>query len=78
MMTTVTVKTVVILALVALIGFVIAWSVNDVYQKYVVVEEIRKEEEEARKELDKAMADLAERREELNRLLERESYQLMS
>jgi hypothetical protein len=67
----ITVKVVVIFALVASIGFVIAWSVNDVYQKYVVVEEIRKEEEEARKELDKAMADLAERREELNRLLER-------
>jgi hypothetical protein len=67
----ITVKVVVILALVASIGFVIAWSVNDVYQKYVVVEEIRKEEEEARKELDRAMADLAERREELNRLLER-------
>ena len=67
----ITVKVVVILALVASIGFVIAWSVNDVYQKYVVVEEIRKEEEEARKELDKAMADLAERREELDRLVER-------
>lgn len=66
-----TVKAVIILTLAALIGFVVVWSVNDVYQKYLVVEEIRKEEEEARKELDKAMADLAERREELNRLVER-------
>ena len=66
-----TVKAVIILTLAALIGFVVVWSVNDVYQIYLVVEEIRKEEEEARKELDKAMADLAERREELNRLVER-------
>lgn len=67
----ITVKAVIILALAALIGFVVVWSANDVYQKYLVVEEIRKEEEEARKELDKAMADLAERREELDRLVER-------
>ncbi|HZA69872.1 MAG TPA: hypothetical protein VE548_09245 [Nitrososphaeraceae archaeon] len=66
-----TVKIIVILALAALIGFVVAWSVNDVYQKYLVVEEIKKEEEEARKELDGAMADRAERKEELNRLVER-------
>ena len=66
-----TVKIIVILALAALIGFVVAWSVNDVYQKYLVVEEIKKEEDEARKELDRAMADLAERREELNRLVKR-------
>ena len=66
-----TVKVIIILALAALIGFVVAWSVNDVYQKYLVVEEIKKEEDEARKELDRAMADLAERREELNRLVKR-------
>ena len=66
-----TVKVIIILALAALIGFVVAWSVNDVYQKYLVVEEIEKEEDEARKELDRAMADLAERREELNRLVKR-------
>ena len=66
-----TVKVIIILALAALIGFVVAWSVNDVYQKYLVVEEIKKEEDEARKELDRAMADLAERREKLNRLVKR-------
>ena len=66
-----TVKVIIILALAALIGFVVAWSVNDVYQKYLVVEEIKKEEDEARKELDRAMTDLAERKEELNRLVER-------
>ena len=65
------VKVIIILALAALIGFVVAWSINDIYQKYLVVEEIKKEEDEARKELDRAMADLAERREELNRLVER-------
>ena len=66
-----TVKVILILALAALIGFVVAWSVNDTYQKYLVVEEIKKEEDEARKELDRAMTDLAERKEELNRLVER-------
>ena len=66
-----TVKVIIILALAALIGFVVAWSVNDIYQKYLVVEEIKKEEDEARKELDRAMTDLAERKEELNRLVER-------
>ena len=66
-----TVKVILILALAALIGFVVAWSVNDIYQKYLVVEEIKKEEDEARKELDRAMTDLAERKEELNRLVER-------
>lgn len=63
-----TAKEVIILVLAALIGFVVAWSVNDVYQKYLVVEEINNEEEEARKELVRAMADLAEKREELARL----------
>jgi hypothetical protein len=66
-----TVKVIIILALAALIGFVVAWSVNDIYQKYLVVEEIKKEEDEARKKLDRAMTDLAERKEELNRLVER-------
>ena len=66
-----TVKVILILALAALIGFVVAWSVNDTYKKYLVVEEIKKEEDEARKELDRAMTDLAERKEELNRLVER-------
>ena len=66
-----TVKVILILALAALIGFVVAWSVNDTYQKYLVVEEIKKEEDEARKELDRAMTDPAERNEELNQLVER-------
>lgn len=66
-----TAKEVIILVLAALIGFVVAWSVNDIYQKYLVVEETNNEEEEARKELVRAMAYLAEKREELARLAER-------
>ena len=65
-----TAKEVIILVLAALIGFVVAWSVNDAYQKYIIVEEINNEEDEARKELVRTMVGLVERREELARLVE--------